>query len=139
VSNKELAAIAPHPNDWHGDWNYTLGGFPLMYYIAAPNPATAVRSGLSQGQGDRTGWRISDATNAGQSVEQELCVCSRQFTASATNRSTLFGVPLVTSGMQCTPKGAFAKVGPILTVASFAMAWKGFVAVVGWLTMERLA
>jgi hypothetical protein len=30
VSDKELAAIALHPNDWHGDWNYTLGGPPLM-------------------------------------------------------------------------------------------------------------
>ena len=30
VSDKELAAIALHPNDWHGDWNYTLGGLPLM-------------------------------------------------------------------------------------------------------------
>ena len=30
VSDKELAAIALHPNHWHGDWNYTLGGLPLM-------------------------------------------------------------------------------------------------------------
>jgi len=30
VSDKELAAIPLHPNAWHGDWNYTLGGSPLM-------------------------------------------------------------------------------------------------------------
>ena len=30
VSDKELAAIPLHPNAWHGDWNYSLGGLPLM-------------------------------------------------------------------------------------------------------------
>ncbi len=30
VSDKDLAAIALHPNNWHGEWNYTLGGLPLM-------------------------------------------------------------------------------------------------------------
>ena len=30
VSDKELAAIDLHPNAWHGDWNYSLGGMPLM-------------------------------------------------------------------------------------------------------------
>ena len=30
VSDADLAAIALHPNAWHGDWNYSLGGLPLM-------------------------------------------------------------------------------------------------------------
>ena len=30
VTDEELAAIALQPNPWHGDWNYSLGGTPLM-------------------------------------------------------------------------------------------------------------
>jgi len=30
VSDEELAAIPLQPHPWHGDWNYTLGGTPLM-------------------------------------------------------------------------------------------------------------
>jgi hypothetical protein len=30
VSDEELAAIPLEPHDWHGDWNYTLSGTPLM-------------------------------------------------------------------------------------------------------------
>ena len=30
VSDEELAAIPLEPHPWHGDWNYTLAGTPLM-------------------------------------------------------------------------------------------------------------
>jgi len=30
VSDEELAAIPLQPHSWHGEWNYTIGGKPLM-------------------------------------------------------------------------------------------------------------